>query len=220
MSKPAATILAILFVLQTSPVTAADDGEKPSVTGARMFVNGDVVMSDLTCRNLFSERIVGTVQSGLPAVVELLYQLVTRQDKTVGRGLHAYELQYDVWDDVYTIDHADSESHYFSFDAMANAVEHLRRIAIIPVEAIDPVTEYAVQFSVSVHPLRGSEQQIVGWVGENVGAQGSSHTQMLNVNDLIQSFFARDRDVSNRSDWFETEFFQPNRLPLSHEEDE
>ena len=219
MNRKPLTIIAILLLCGGSPAIA-DDGEAPVITGARMFVNGEVLMGDLTCRNLFSERIVGTVQSGLPAVVELLYQLISRDDDDVSRGIHAYSLQYDVWDDVYTIDHADTSFAYGTFEAMTNAVENLRRIAIIPVEAVDPASDYAVRFSVSVHPLRGSEQEIVGWVGENVGGAGSSRTQLLNVNDLIQGFFARGRDVSNRSPWFETEFFRPGGLPASHGEED
>jgi hypothetical protein len=182
-------------------------------------VSDGLIVGELTSGNLFSEQVIGTVESGLPAVVELLYSLVTRDNKTVNRGLHAFELRYDVWEDFYSVEGMDSTMRFDTFDRMAAAIEHLRKIEIVPVSIVSANTEYAVEFSIAVHPLRGRENQIVGWVGENVrsGNDETWREQVLNLNDLIERFFANEKSASGRnerSEWYRTGFFSPGRLPV------
>lgn len=214
-SKTTTIILMILFA--GLPGFGAAAGDRPVISSATVYVSGGKVVSDLRCGGLFSEQIAGTVQSGLPAVVELLYSLASRKDETVKRGIHSYELRYDVWEDVYTIKVSDSVTSYDTFDKMGGAVEALKRVAIVPLNHIDVSSEYTIQFSVSVHPLQGTEQRkIEGWVSETVRgrAGGSWREQVLNLNELVHRFFSREKGTSNHSEWYRTEFFSPRSLPV------
>jgi hypothetical protein len=209
----------IVLVLCQSSAVAGDKGDRPAIVRADVSVSDGLIVSDLFSSNLFTDQVVGTVESGLPAVVELLYKLVTRENKTVTRGLHAFELHYDVWEDFYSIVGMDSTVRFATFDRMAAAIEHLREIEIVPVSIVNTNTEYAVEFSIAVHPLRGREQQIVGWVGENVRSASDEtwREQVLNLNDLIEHFFASGKGASGRnerSEWYRTGFFSPGRLPV------
>jgi len=204
-----------------TPAHAAGAGGRPAITGAKVFIAGDRIVSTVTTSGLFSEEIVGTVQSGLPAVVELLYSLVGRDDKALESGLDTIALRYDVWENIYFVERADTTSRFSSFAAMASTVQTLRRVTIVPLSALRPNTEYAIRLSVAIHPLQGrGQEEIAGWVGENVrsGSEGSLREQVLNLNDLIEHFFARDKNPANRSDWYRTEFFNPVLLPTVDEE--
>lgn len=211
------TALIIVFIcLAVIPAPGHAVGERPVISGAKVYVYDGNIVSDLLCGGLFSEEIVGTVQSGLPAVVELLYSLTTRENKTVKRGIHSYELRYDVWEDVYAVKHPDSTTAYDTFEQMGRAIEALRRVSIIPLQSINLSSEYSIQFSIAVHPLRGIEKkEIEGWVGETVGGrtEGSWHEQVLNLNELIHRFFSRGKETSKRSEWYRTGLFSPGRLP-------
>jgi hypothetical protein len=210
------TVALLLPVFAAFPPAPAAAG-KPVVSNARLYVSHSNIVTDLTCRDLFSEQVTGTVESGLPAVVELLYRLVDRKDEQSHRGIHTYQLQYDVWEDVYTLDAGDSASTFSSFASMQRAVEHLTGVAIVPLDDVEPGGVYAVELSISVQPLRGGEEQkIVGWVNETVRgtSDDSWHEQLLNVNDLIHRFFSRNRDSSDRSDWFRGIWFTPASLPF------
>lgn len=214
--RAVAFLLPAFVAFLSTPAVAG----KPVVSSARPYVARSNIVTDLTCRDLFSEQVTGTVESGLPAVVELLYRLVDREDEQIHRGVHTYQLQYDVWEDVYTLDAGDSASTFTSFASMQRAVEHLSRVAIVPIDAVEPGGVYAVELSISVQPLRGGdEQKIVGWVNETVRgtSDDSWHEQLLNVNDLIHRFFSRNRDSSDRSDWFRGIWFTPASLPLARE---
>jgi hypothetical protein len=208
--------IVVLFCLAGLPALGLAAGERPEVSGADVYVAGGIIMSDLRCGGLFSEEIIGTVQSGLPAVVELLYVVTNRDDKTVKRGIHSYELYYDVWEDVYSIGRSDSSSCYSSFEAMSGAVEALRGVSIIRLQRLDTGAEYSISFSIAVHPLRGTEREkLEGWVGDTVGGResGAWHEQVLNLNELIKRFFSRGKETSKRSEWFRTGFFSPRDLP-------
>lgn len=196
-------------------VTTVRADERPVIGDASVYIRGGVVHCDLRCDNLFTERIVGTVESGLPAVVELLYRVHNADNKRVRRGLHSYELVYDVWDDVYSLDRGDTLIVYDGFDAMRAALERLQGVAVAPVADLGAEERYTVEFSISVHPLRGTEEeQIVGWVDEQVLGQSSRswHERVLNVGDLVHGLFSRDRDHSVRSEWYRTAAFTPATL--------
>ncbi len=205
-------LAAALFILSPLPVFA--QSERPAVVRANVYVDGGFVVGDLSSRHLFSDQIVGTVESGLPAVVELLYRLVGRDDKAVDGGVRVYELGYDVWEDRYSVAGSDSTAYYASFVTMGGAVEHLRGIKLLPISRLQDDAEYSLHFKVAVHPLRSRDRDdMVEWMGENMMGQGDTEKrQMLNLNDLIQHFFSREKSGDNQSAWFETPYFRPARL--------
>jgi len=195
--------------------TGIHAGERPAITDAELYVNGEHVQGRLSCRNLFSEQVTGTVQSGLPAVVELLYELLDHRGKRVHHGLHAWEITYDVWGDVYTVNQGDTALSFTTFEQMSAAVENLRGVSVAPLNALDGQAEYAVTFAIAIYPLRGTEEaQIVGWVDEQVGggANRSWRERVLDIGDLVHRLFSRDRDTSAQSEWFQTPAFQPASL--------
>lgn len=207
----------VLLVIGTpragAPVFAA---ERPFISAVTIYVSGGRVVADVKSGGLLSERIAGTVRSGLPAVVELLYSLSARNDGTIASGIHSYELHYDVWEDIYRIRSDDSTQTFDDFAGMGRAIETLRAVPIVPVKALDPATEYVVQLSIAVEPLRGSEKKrIEGFVEETVSSrsQGAWHEQMLNVSELISRFFSRGEAPSSRSDLYRTGPFLLLSLP-------
>jgi hypothetical protein len=217
-------ILALLLAVISRGTPAhggAARAEKPVILGASLSSSDGLLVGDLTCAGIFSERIAGTIQSGLPAVVELLYRLVRDEGGTAIRGLHAYELRYDVWEDRYSMKGDSGTTEFASFEGISNSIEHLRSVAIIPIARLDRDAAYAVQFSIAVHPLQGMERErIAGWVGEQMrnDADDSWRENVLDLNDLIQHFLSREKDTANRSPWYQTEFFKPGDLPPAKED--
>jgi len=193
---------------------AAD--ERPIVSDVSVYVADGRVVCDVSCDGLFSEQIVGTIKSGLPAVVELLYSVEEGDGGTVSSGIYSYELRYDVWDDIFFVQIGDSSDSFDSFDGMKKTIEQLQAVTVLPATRVDRERQYAVFVTVAVHPLSGSDKQrIAGFVEETVGARShdSWREQVLNINDLIGWFFARDKGTSNRSETFETPFFSFDSLP-------
>jgi hypothetical protein len=209
-------ILGALLFLGGTTAARSDRGERPAIVRVRLYVEGGHLACDVASTGIFSERIVGTVQSGLPAVIELFYQLMASNDGTVTRGVHSYSLRYDVWDDVYSITEGDSVIHFSTFEEMRRLVEHLRGVALIPAHEMRAEKWYSMRVSLAVNPLTGTDRQkITGWVRENLRSSqdDSWKEQVFSVSDLIAHFFSQEKDSPNRSNWYQTELFRPEALP-------
>jgi len=192
-------------------VPEARAGARPRITRVDVATAGHHVVCTITSDGLFSKEVVNTVESGLPAVVELVYRVVDARDRSLVRGLYTLEIRCDVWNDVYALVRDDTSYGYPSFEAVSAAVERLEDVPVMPLSALDDASEISILFAIAVYPLRGKEQEnIVGWVQEQVGGQSSRtwREQVLNIDDLIQRLFSDD--VEQRSDWFRS---PPYRLP-------
>ena len=198
-----------------SPARAGDDA-RPAVLQLELYHHNGELMADITSQSLFSERIVGTVQSGLPAIVEAFYILVESGGTTVERGMHSYSLEYDIWDDVYSVTGQDSTVPLPSLEAMRTAVEHMNGVKIAPLARMHAGRSYYVQVSIAVSPLQGSDRgEMTGWISENVRSTGETswHEHVLDVNDLITHFFSREKDPQQVTGWFRSPAFKRETLP-------
>lgn len=219
--RPLILLLALLAGVCPAQVVAEERSTRPTITGAEIYVTDQQLVGDISARGLFSERIVGTVQSGLPAVVELVFKLAEGKNISVNNGIIACELHYDVWDDRYTIAWADSIQVFPTFDEMSHAIENMKGVWIGALEMTRPDRDHTVEFELAIYPMRSKDKQdIEGFVSESVrgGTQGTQRRQMLNLNELIEHFFSRDRDDATRSKRFRTAVFQPGHLPVKETE--
>jgi len=215
-------LLGLAVCLMSAAAAYAGDQERPAIVEIDLYVDAGYLKADITARGLFSERITGTVQSGLPAVVEFFYHLVGPGGNSVEGGVRSYSLEYDVWDDVYSVSGPDSTIFLPSLEAMRSIIEHLKSISIVPVEKMVPERTYFVQMSIAVSPLQGTDrEEMEGWVKQNVESRGSSwHEQVLNINELIERFFSGGDDSMMRSEWFKSADFRPELLSAAGREEE
>lgn len=216
IKRPLIFLLAALVVACPQPTMAEERSQRPTITDAQVYVVGMQLVSDVYVENLFSERVAGTVQSGLPALVELLYRLLEGKSSVVHQGIVAYELRYDIWEDRYLVTDVDSIEVYATFETMKNAMEGIR-VPCGDVDLLDAGRDYTVEVGIAIHPLRGKDKrEIEGWVSENVGGgtAGSQRTQVLNLNEMIEHFFRRNKDDANRSEWFRSPVFRSGQLPV------
>ena len=208
-SRP--VVVAALLVVAAAEARAAP---RPRITRVDVSSTREQVVCTITSEELFNEQVVNTVKSGLPAVVELVYRVVDARERSLVRGLYTIEIRCDVWNDVYALVRDDTSYTYPSFETVSAAVERLERVPVLPLSALDRGAEISVLVAIAVYPLRGKEQEdIVGWVEEQVGGQSSRtwREQVLNIDDLIQRLFSDD--VQQRSDWFRSPSFQPPGQP-------
>ncbi|HSG28987.1 MAG TPA: hypothetical protein VLA34_10940, partial [Candidatus Krumholzibacterium sp.] len=127
----------------------------------------------------------------------------------------SWSLEYDVWEDRYSIVTGDSVTIHEEFDSMAGMIENLRGISLFPKGTFEEGSRYSVRFCVSVNPLSGrSGRQLEGWVEDNVRRGGEGwKEQVMSISDMISYFFKRDGDRTARSEWYATGSFRLSDLP-------
>jgi len=220
-SRVAAMIIASVLLLGGGPKPVRAEEARPAIARLRLSIDRGYVAGDVTTTGLFSERVVGTVQSGLPAVVDLFCILSAPGGGTVREEVLSFTLGYDVWEDTYSIKGPDTTLTFPTFAGMRSAIEHVRGVRLVPSGGLDPGRSYRLKVSVAISPLRGADRdKIAGWVSENMRSSedGARREQVLDLNDLISHFFSRERGDVNRSGWYESAFFKPGALPAGDEE--
>jgi hypothetical protein len=220
MRKAAAIVFACVLLWGRGRGAGRAAGARPEIARVRLVEDGGHLAADIVTTGLFSERIVGTVQSGLPAVVDLFCIFSTPGGGTARENVISFTLRYDVWEDTYSIEGPDTTLGYASFAAMRAAIEHMRGVRLDPSGALDPARSYRLRLSVMISPLRGADRErIAGWVSENMRSSDddSWREQVLDLNDLISHFFSRGRGSADRSEWYESAFFKPGALPAGGE---
>jgi len=218
------TIVAAGLILASMPAFArAPSPERPEINDARIYTDGSTLFCDLTSSGMLSDRITGTVKSGLPAVVELFFQLSTKGRGIKVEGIHSWSLRYDVWEDVYSVSDGDTTVTLESIESMENMISRLKGVSLIPFSRLTEGKRFTVKFSIAVNPFSGTEgEQVEGWIEESAGVRQESswREQVLNVNDLISHLFSRSRDAARRSDWFETGPVEPDDVQRIQGRDE
>ncbi len=195
------------------PVRAEDT--RPSIARVSLDVDQGYITGDVTSSGLFSERIVGTVKSGLPAVVDLFYYFSNLEGSMVAENVQSFSLRYDVWDDIYSIEAPDTTLSFPTFAEMRQAIENLRQLKLVSLDSLESDRSYRMHLSIIINPLQGADREkISGWVSENVqtSEDDSWHGQVLNLNELISHFFSKERDVVNQSSWHKTDFVRLDSL--------
>jgi len=210
-----AAIFAIILLIGgwSRPAYAKDP--HPDISQVSIGVDQGYITGDVASSGLFSERITGTVQSGLPAVVDLFYYLSGLDGSVVGENVLSFSLRYNVWDDIYAIEAPDTTLTFSIFAEMQQAIEHLHRLKLVSLDSLDSDRSYRVHMRIMINPLRGTDREkIAGWVSENMrtSEDDSWHGQVLNLNELISHFFSRERGVVNQSPWYKTDFIKPDSL--------
>ncbi|MCB2229830.1 DUF4390 domain-containing protein [bacterium] len=216
----AAMLAGVILMGGVSSSVRAEE-PRPTIESLRLSVEGGYLAADVASSGLFSERITGTVQSGLPAVVDLFYYLATLDGGTAVENVLSFSLRYDVWEDVYTIDSGDTVVSYTSLPQMKQAIQTLHDLRLVSLDSIDPSRSYRVHMSIMINPLRGADRdQIAGWVRENVQASedDSWHGQVLNLNELISHFFSKEGGVVNQSSWYKSDIVKPDSLRAPEQE--
>ncbi len=202
--------------------TVRAENSRPVIENVSLAVERGYVMGDITCSGLFSERITGTVKSGLPAFVDLFYYFSTLDGSTVAENVLSFSLRYDVWDDVYSIEEPDTTLTFPDFIDMRRAIENLHRLKLVPLDSLDSGRPYRLHISIMINPLRSADREkIAGWVSENMrtSEDDSWRGQVLNLNELISHFFSGGRDVVNRSGWYKSDFIKTDSLRAPDKEE-
>lgn len=218
----AAVFLVTCFV-GDGPCVARADEARPSIANVRLTAAAGYLTGEVTCSTLFSERVVGTVQSGLPAVVDLMYYLSARDGGVQAENVLSFSLLHDVWEDTYSIEAQDTTFSFPTFAEMQRAIEHLRHLPLVPLDALNPGQSYRLHMSIMVNPLQGVDpDRMAMWMSENMRSSDddSWHEQVLDLNEIISQFFSRERSNVNRSSWYQSASFKPDSLMVQEQERE
>ena len=216
--RPFATKVFFLFLilnLQSLPpvVFGGDDQQirvenmTPQIRNGRLVVSADF-------RNLFSTRIVGTIQSGLPSIVQIEIKLRNASNKTVFRRLISRRISYDIWEERYTIAGDDTVRVLTDFQAVKAQSSRLEKEAITPPAALDTSQPYTIEIRAGIVPISTAQaEKVMDWLldpnqtEEYLASENRASGFELNLNKLV-SFFVSRKKSTYTSGWYKSNKFR------------
>ena len=159
-------------------------------------------------KNLFSDKTISTIQSGLPSFVHIEYRLIDFDDEQVFEGVRAYSISYDVWDERYTIQTEDTTLVLFDFESVEDFGRDFKHRTRIDHISLDQRSEYAVQIRIQIIPISAEQgDRVSEWLenpndtGRLVASDTRSNKVSLNLNKVVSFLVGRTKQSRNMSEW-------------------
>ncbi|MBT4496970.1 MAG: DUF4390 domain-containing protein [Gemmatimonadetes bacterium] len=187
----------------------------------------DRLVVSAQCKNLFSRKSISTLQSGLPAVVQIdIGLLEAERAKTLFsdekgnfrtvRTVHiARSITYNIWDERYAIREGDDTAIYGDFATAEREVGRLGEEWLAEAAQLEPEATYAVRIRAQIIPISAEQgDKIADWLrnphkmGEELADDSGESGFQLNVSRLISSFWEKGKKARNRSAWHVSEPFK------------
>lgn len=215
-------LAAALVAVCLGPAAAAPDGEPIRVVEVTPAVVDGVLRAGARCADLFSPRSLSTLQSGLPAVLQLEVRLQrhTRAQTLLGLGQGEYEtvrtvraarsISYDVWDERYTVRGPGEQQAFTDVAAAQAAVAVFPPHELAAVAALDKGATYRLRARVQLLPISPEQGgRIADWLRDPDQMTGQANPDGggsfdLDVNQLLSVLWGRGKPTRDRSDWHDS----------------
>jgi hypothetical protein len=219
-------LLAVLLACVLGPVAAAGQA-KIHVSVVTPAVQDGALLVGVECAQLFSPRSLSTLQSGLPAVLQLELRLLrgTRTQTMLGLGQEEFELvrtvreahsiRYDVWDERYTIGQRGRDPQVVeTVQAAESLTATFSAIELASLTQLATAATYKVRARVQLLPI--SEEQgdrVADWLREpdalgGIPDDGEEGRFGFDVSELLSALWGGGKPTRDRSDWFEGDGFR------------
>ncbi len=190
-------------------------------------IRDGTLLVDVECEELFSPRSLSTLQSGLPAVLQLELQLLrgTRVRTMLGLGqeefdiVHtvreAHSIRYDLWGERYTIHQRGRDMQIAASveDAEAAAAVY-SGLVLGPLAQWHVDVTYRTRARVQLLPISPEQgDRIADWLRapaplSNAADEEDGGSFGFDVSELLSVLWGRGKPTRDRSQWYEGDSFR------------
>lgn len=177
-------------------------------------LSGDSLVVSADFKNLFSRKIVGTIQSGLPSIVEIQIKLFEGTKQIVRKPI-SRSIEFDVWEERYRVRSPDTTQVYFEFEQVKQAANRLMNVFLISKALLAATKNYTIQIRVGIIPISAHQANKVSYWLENpnqseeaIASDNRSSGFSLNINKLVSFFVNKKKGSRFSSKWFSSRSFR------------
>ncbi len=170
-------------------------------------------------QNLFSEKIIGTIQSGLPSIVQIEIKLVATENKQIVRRQIVCSISYNIWQERYSIIYEDTAEIYSDFTEARKRSSHLKNVTLITSKFLNKKLNYNIQIRVSIIPISSRQSdKINDWLldpnqtEESLASDERASGFKLNLSNLVSLFVGGKKRSRYSSDWYSSKTFRISDL--------
>lgn len=211
-ARTPALALLILFLAH-----GAAFSQRPQVLSVTPEKAGDKLGLCGGLGDLFVPKIVGTIKSGLPAVLRFDMRVAEESGRELLRADQSWKILYDLWTEKYRLRTAAEEKIFDDFPALEAFCVDFHSGPLLPLAHLQHEKKYRLRLQVTVIPI--SSKQKERWRDvleaadngqESNPAESRRNTFSVNVSQLL-SFFISSKS-QGASEWGESSWFRVAEL--------
>lgn len=179
-------------------------------------LKNDSLVVSATFENLFSPKIVGTIQSGLPSIIQIEMRLLDAHGRHLGRKFLTRNIEFDIWEEKYMIRENGHTRTFLRFEEVQKEMRALSREPLATRRVLRAGATYTVQLRVGIIPISARQAgKVTDWLQdpnqteERLASENRTSGFELNINKLVSYFIGKKKGSRYISGWFKS---QPFRL--------
>jgi len=169
--------------------------------------------------NLFSKKIIGTIQSGLPSIIQIELRLLDSRKNQLARRHISKSIAYDIWDEKYKIRHDGGEVTLARFEQVRAVSAILEKEGLISRRKLATAGPYVCQVRVGIIPISARQaERVTDWLldpnetEERVASENRTSGFELNISKLLSFFVSKKKGSKYISPWFSSKPFRLHDL--------
>ncbi len=213
-----AGMIAFFIFLLTVGAPLAAQSNKIKILEVRPYNERNIVGLQFVLSPFFSAKVSGTIQSGLPSVLEIEFFVKDKQNKILSRRLIFRRISYNIWEEKYRIDSPDTSMFFKQFAALQNRCLLPKSRPFLPVEKINSSPAVTIFARARLRLISSSQsRKLVGWLdqsyqaNETISSDESSSGFRLNFSTLVALFMGNSPDKNGDTRWQEFPLLVPGK---------
>lgn len=214
MRRPLTTIFCLMLCLAW-PLGA----QQPKIRGLSAAPRGEKIIARVRLEQLFAPKIVSTIRSGLPAIVQHDFRLQAENGKEKERALQTLEVKYDIWAQRFVLAFPDTVRFATTFAEVEKMLKDFEIPAFFTA-ALDHSSAYRLRLRVAVVPISAEQNRQMlqrlaanDFEADNTTTEAGRSGFSLDLSSLISFFFAGEERAHGVSAWAASPPFRWTRRP-------
>lgn len=206
--------LTLLLLLNAGRLFSDDSDEIRVNQIVPKLHNGRLTVS-AACENLFSKKIIATIQSGLPSIVQIEIKLLTSGDRQIVSKQIVRSITYDIWGERYLIDEEDTTRVLTDFDRVKEMSSRIEDVVLASKDLLQNNTPYRIQIRAGIVPISSHQgDKVSDWLldpnqtEESLASDDRASGFKFNLNNLVSFFVGGKKRSKYVSKWFSAEPFR------------
>ena len=183
------------------------------------IVEAGELRARLQVENLFSKKITGTIQSGLPCIVEI--EIVLQENgKKIVQKTDFKRILYNLWEEKYEIRTEDTTVVFSELQQVIRQCSDSAVVRLSDHSLLQPNSTYVLKVRVSIAPISNIQsQKLENWLREpnytesDITSEEQTSGFKLNISQLVSFFIGGGKRRENVSPWFEVRFKTADIMP-------
>jgi hypothetical protein len=195
------------------------EGGEIRVQNIEPSLNQNYLAVSAVFQNLFSPKIVGTIQSGLPSIIEIEIKLLQEDKRSVLHKRFTRTISYNIWEERYTINSEDTTNTFYDFEEAKKFSSEFKNLALIEKNNLDENAKYKFLIRVGIIPISTMQaEKVTDWLRdpnqseEYLASDDRASGFKLNLNKLVSFFVGNKKRSQYSSSWYSSDAFRIKEL--------